>query len=102
MKSKALVACLLVAASLSTTSLVVQAADTPEKTVQPSNINSRDLKVGDRAPDILVREESKVSDWKQRGLKQPSEDSQWARVNGKYVLVKITNGTILDITPAKQ
>lgn len=69
--------------------------------MEPSNINTRDLKVGDRAPDILVRKESAIGDWKRRGLKQPSEESQWARVNDRYVLVKITNGTILDITPAK-
>src|SRR5450830_1714008 len=64
MKSKSLVACLLVAASLSTASVVVQAGDTPQETVQPSNINARD----------------------------------WY----KFVLLKTTNGTILEITPVKQ
>ncbi|MGC6370604.1 RcnB family protein [Pseudomonas sp. K2I15] len=102
MKSKSLVACLLVAASLSAASLTVQAADSPQKTVQPSNINTRDLKAGDRAPDILMRKESAVADWKKHGLKQPEEDSQWARVNDKYVLLKTTNGTILDVTPVKK
>ncbi|MFC6339871.1 hypothetical protein GIR22_15300 [Pseudomonas sp. CCM 7891] len=101
MKSKALVACLLVATSLSTASLSVQAADSPQKTVQPSSINTRELVVGDRAPDILQRKESALVDWKKRGLKTPDDDSQWVRVNDKYVQVKITNGTILDITPAK-
>ncbi|WP_339528339.1 RcnB family protein [Pseudomonas mucidolens] len=101
MKATSLIASLLVAASLSAASLTVQAEDNPQKTVEPSNINNRDLKVGDRAPDILVRKESAIGDWKKRGLKQPVEDSQWARVNDRYVLVKITNGTILDITPAK-
>jgi hypothetical protein len=102
MKSKSLVACLLVAASLSTASVVVQAGDTPQETVQPSNINARDLKEGDRAPDMLMRKELAVSDWKKRGLKQPEEDSQWARVGDKFVLLKTTNGTILEITPVKQ
>ena len=69
--------------------------------VVPSNINTRDLKVGDRAPDILVRKESALGDWKKRGLKPPHDDSQWSRINDLYVLVKITNGTILDTTPAK-
>ncbi|TDR39310.1 nickel/cobalt transporter regulator [Pseudomonas brenneri] len=101
MKATSLIASLLVAASLSATSLTVQAEDNPQKTVEPSNINTRDLKVGDRAPDILVRKESALGDWKKRGLKAPHDDSQWARVNDRYVLVKITNGTILDITPAK-
>lgn len=102
MKSRSLVACLLVTASLCAASLTVQAADTAQTTVQPSNINTRDLKTGDRAPDILMRKESAVADWKKHGLKQPEEDSQWARVNDKYVLLKTTNGTILEITPVKK
>ena len=102
MKSKSLIACLLVATSLSTASIVVQAGDTPQETVQPSNINTRDLKEGDRAPDILMREESAVRDWKKRGLKQPEQDSQWSRVDDKFVLLKTTNGTILEITPVKK
>ena len=102
MKSRSLVASLLVVASLSTASFVVQAGDSPQETVQPSNINARDLKEGDRAPDILMRKESAVTDWKKRGLKQPEEDSQWARVGNRFVLLKTTNGTILEITPVKQ
>jgi len=102
MKSKSLFACVLVAASLSAASFVVQAGDTPQETVQPSNINARDLKEGDRAPDMLMRKESAVKDWKERGLKQPEEESQWARVGDKYVLLKTTNGTILEITPVKK
>jgi len=102
MKSKALIASLLLATSLSTASFVAQAGDTPQETVQPSNINTRDLKEGDRAPDILMRKESAVSDWKKRGLKQPEQDSQWSRVGDKFVLLKTTNGTILEITPVKK
>ncbi|MGY2293557.1 RcnB family protein [Pseudomonas sp. SDO528_S397] len=102
MKSKSLIACLLLAASCFTVSLTAQAAQTPDQTVQPSNINQRDLTVGDRAPDILARKESAITDWKKRGLKQPDDDAQWAQVNGKYVMVKITNGTILEITPVKK
>ncbi|MBI6910881.1 RcnB family protein [Pseudomonas palleroniana] len=102
MKSKALVACLLLTAGLSTASFVVQASDTPQETVQPSSINARDLKEGDRAPDILMRKESAISNWKKHGLKQPEADSQWARVGDKFVLLKTTNGTILEITPVKK
>ena len=102
MKSKILTACLLVAASLSTASFVAQAGDTPQETVQPSNINARDLKEGDRAPDMLMRKESAVTDWKKRGLKQPEEESQWTRVGDKFVLLKTTTGTILEITPVKK
>ncbi|KTC12488.1 hypothetical protein AO391_04490 [Pseudomonas marginalis ICMP 9505] len=102
MKSKSLVACLLLTAGLSTASFVVQAGDTPQETVKPSSINTRDLKEGDRAPDMLMRKESAVTDWKKRGLKQPEEDSQWARVGDKFVLLKTTNGTILEITPVKK
>ncbi|OPA90520.1 hypothetical protein BFW86_10815 [Pseudomonas fluorescens] len=102
MTSKSLLACVLVVASLSTASFVVQAGDSPQETVQPSNINARDLKEGDRAPDILMRKESAIGDWKKRGLKQPEDESQWARVGDKYVLLKTTNGTILQITPVKK
>ncbi|MGY2044916.1 RcnB family protein [Pseudomonas pergaminensis] len=102
MKAKSLIASLLVTTSLSTASFIVQAGDTPQETVQPSNINTRDLKEGDRAPDMLMRKESAVSDWKKRGLKQPEEDSQWTRVGDKFVLLKTTNGTILEITPVKK
>lgn len=102
MKIQSLVAGVLLAASLSTVSVVAQAGDTPQETVQPSTINSRDLKEGDRAPDMLMRKDAAVSDWKKRGLKQPEEDSQWARVGDKFVLLKTTNGTILEITPVKQ
>ena len=102
MKAKSLVTCLLLATSLCTASFVVQAGDTPQETVQPSSINTRDLKEGDRAPDILMRKESAVSDWQKRGLKQPEADSQWARVGDKFVLLKTTNGTILEITPVKK
>ena len=49
---------LLVATSLSTASFIVQAGDTPQETVQPSNINTRDLKEGDRAPDMLMRSDT--------------------------------------------
>jgi Ni/Co efflux regulator RcnB len=102
MKAKSLVASLLLATSLSTVSFVAQAGDTPQETVQPSNINTHDLKEGDRAPDILMRKESAVSDWKKRGLKQPEANSQWSRVGDKFVLLKTTNGTILEITPVKK
>ena len=102
MKSRSLVASLLVVASLSTASFVVQGGDIPQEAVKPSSINTRDLKEGDRAPDILMRKESAVTDWKKRGLKQPEQDSQWARVGNRFVLLKTTNGTILEITPVKQ
>ncbi|WP_300634806.1 RcnB family protein [Pseudomonas sp.] len=102
MKSKSLFACVVVAASLSTASFVVQAGDTPQETVQPSSINTRDLKEGDRAPDMLMRKESAVRDWKKRGLQKPEDESQWTRVDDRYVLLKTTNGTILEITPVKK
>lgn len=81
MKSKILAACLLVATGLSTASFVVQAGDTPQETVKPSNINARDLKEGDRAPDMLMRKESAVSDWKKNvassSLKQTASGLGW-------------------------
>lgn len=80
MKSKILAACLLVATGLSTASFVVQAGDTPQETVKPSNINARDLKEGDRAPDMLMRKESAVSDWKNvasSSLKQTASGLGW-------------------------
>lgn len=80
MKSKTLAACLLLTAGLSTVSFVVQAGDTPQETVQPSSINTRDLKEGDRAPDILMRKESAVSDWKNAAsssLRQTANGRGW-------------------------
>ncbi|MCU1759469.1 RcnB family protein [Pseudomonas sp. 14P_8.1_Bac3] len=101
MNSKTLIASLALVAGLAAISPIVQAAE-PQKTVQPSATNTRELVVGDRAPDIYQRPEKAIGNWKAKGLKAPKEQAQWVQVNGKYMMVMITNGTILDITPVER
>ena len=98
MNSKTLIAALAIAAGVAGISPIVQAADPPEKTVQPSATNTRELNVNDRAPDIYQRSE-KAIDWKAKGLKKPVEQAQWVQINDQYVMVMITNGTIVEMKP---
>ncbi|VVQ33979.1 hypothetical protein PS943_03588 [Pseudomonas fluorescens] len=58
--------------------------------------------VGDRAPDVYQRSEKALSNWKQKGLKVPKGQAQWVQINDKYMMVMITNGTIIDITPVER
>jgi len=93
---------LIAALALAALSPLLHAADAPEKTVQPGVNNSRELVVGDRAPDIYQRSEKAIGNWKQKGLKAPKDQAQWVQVNDKYMQVMITNGTIVDITPVER
>lgn len=102
MNSKTLIASLALVAGITAISPLVQADETPQKTVQPGVNNSRSLVKGDRAPDMYQRSEKAVKNWKERGLKAPSADAQWVQINDKYMMVKITNGTIVDVTPVER
>lgn len=102
MNSKTLIASLALVAGIATVSPIVQAAEPPQKTVQPGVNNSRSLVKGDRAPDMYQRSEKAVKNWKAKGLKAPSADAQWVQINDKYMMVKITNGTIVDVTPVER
>lgn len=57
---------------------------------------------GDRAPEKFQRPDAAIKDWKAKGLKEPAKQSQWVRINDKYVEVQTTNGQITDITPVKK
>jgi len=102
MNSKTLIAALAIAAGVAGISPIVQADDPPQKTVQPGVNNSRELVVGDRAPDVYQRSDKALKNWKAKGLATPKEQSQWVQINDKYMLVMITNGTIIDITPVEK
>lgn len=101
MHSKTLIASLALVAGIAGTSTIVQAAE-PQKTVQPGVNNTRELVVGDRAPDVYQRSEKAIGNWKAKGLKAPEENAQWVQINGKYMMVMVTNGTILDVTPVER
>jgi hypothetical protein len=101
MNSKTLIASLALVAGIAGISPMVQ-ADEPQKTVQPGVNNTRELVVGDRAPDVYQRSEKAIGNWKAKGLRAPKEQAQWVQINGKYMMVMITNGTIMDITPVER
>ena len=48
------------------------------------------------------RSEKAIGNWKAKGLKAPKEQAQWVQINDKYMMVMITNGTIMDITPVER
>ncbi|OYP96641.1 hypothetical protein B7L09_30585 [Pseudomonas mandelii] len=102
MNSKTLIAALAIAAGVAGINPIVQADDPPAKTVQPGVNNTRELVVGDRAPDMYQRTEKALRNWKAKGLKAPKEQAQWVQINDKYMMVMITNGTIVDITPVER
>ncbi|MEB0045679.1 MULTISPECIES: RcnB family protein [unclassified Pseudomonas] len=102
MNSKTLIACLALVGGMAAIAPGVQAADPAHKTVQPGVNNSRTLVVGDRAPEVYQRSEKAVNNWKQKGLKAPKAQAQWVQINDKYMMVMITNGTIMDIAPVER
>ncbi|MHC8395227.1 RcnB family protein [Pseudomonas sp. LB3P93] len=102
MNNKTFIASLALVAGLAGISPIVQADDPPAKTVQPGINNSRQLVVGDRAPDIYQRSEKALGNWKAKGLKAPKEQAQWVQIADKYMMVMVTNGTIVEITPIER
>ncbi|AZV27775.1 MULTISPECIES: RcnB family protein [Pseudomonas] len=102
MNNKTLIASLALVAGIAGISPLVQAAQTSTSTVEHSPVDGRELQVNDRAPDIYQRSEKALTNWKQKGLKQPEPQAQWVQINDKYVMVMITNGTIVAIQPVEK
>ncbi|TKJ88426.1 hypothetical protein PkoCFBP13504_00225 [Pseudomonas koreensis] len=99
MNSKTLIASLALVAGIAGISPLVQAAQTSNEQAVQSPVSDRELKVNDRAPDIYQRSEKAITNWKQKGLKQPEPQAQWVQINDQYVMVMITNGTIVEMKP---
>ncbi|MBV4477485.1 RcnB family protein [Pseudomonas sp. B2M1-30] len=99
MNNKTLIASLALVAGIAGISPIVQAAETSSSTSVQSPTGNRALKVNDRAPDIYQRSEKAITDWKHKGLKAPEPQAQWVQIDDKYVMVMITNGTIVEIQP---
>jgi len=102
MNNKTLIASLALVVGIAGITPLVQAAQPSTDTVERSPTDGRELKVNDRAPDVYQRSEKAIKNWKQKGLKQPDPQAQWVQMNDKYVMVKITNGTIVDIKPVER
>ncbi|MGG7672650.1 RcnB family protein [Pseudomonas sp. WC2] len=98
MNSKTLIASLALVAGIAGITPIVQAAQNSSDPSVQSPVSDRELKVNDRAPDIYQRSE-KAIDWKAKGLKKPVEQAQWVQINDQYVMVMITNGTIVEMKP---
>ncbi|CAI8802798.1 MULTISPECIES: RcnB family protein [Pseudomonas] len=102
MNSKTLIASLALVAGIAGISPLVQAAQTSNEQAVQSPVSDRELKVNDRAPDIYQRSEKAITNWKQKGLKQPEPQAQWVQINDQYVMVMITNGTIVEMKPVER
>ncbi|MHC8286237.1 RcnB family protein [Pseudomonas sp. XS1P51] len=102
MNNKTLIASLALVAGLAGINPIVQADDLPQKTVQTGVNNSRELMVGDRAPDVYQRSEKALANWKAKGLKAPKNQARWVQINDKYAMVEISTGRILAITPVER
>lgn len=102
MNSKTLIASLALVAGIAGISPLVQAAETSNEQAVQSPVSDRELKVNDRAPDIYQRSEKAITNWKQKGLKQPEPQAQWVQINDQYVMVMITNGTIVEMKPVER
>ncbi|WP_213881427.1 RcnB family protein [Pseudomonas sp. dw_358] len=93
-------ACLSLVALLGTTTLSVFADDS-SVTVDAPGVGLHDIKKGDKVPDQYKRKELAVGDWKKHKLAMPTEDQQWVKIQDKYLLVNIPNGTVKDVVPAR-
>ena len=102
MNSKTLIASLALVAGFAGISPLVQAAQTSNEQAVQSPTSDRELKVNDRAPEMYQRKDKALQNWKAKGLKAPIEQAQWVQINDKYVMVMITNGTIVDIKPVER
>ena len=102
MNSKTLIASLALVAGIAGISPLVQAAQTSSEPTVQSPTSDRELKVNDRAPDIYQRSDKALKNWKQKGLKSPVDQAQWVQINDKYVMVMITNGTIVEMQPVER
>ncbi|MBV4488440.1 RcnB family protein [Pseudomonas sp. SWRI153] len=102
MNSKTLIASLALVAGIAGITPIVQAAQTSSEPSVQSTSSDRQLKVNDRAPEMYQRKDKALQNWKAKGLKAPVEQAQWVQINDKYVMVMITNGTIVEMQPVER
>jgi hypothetical protein len=102
MNSKTLIASLALVAGIAGITPIVQAAQTSSEPAVQSPTSDRQLKVNDRAPEMYQRKEEALKNWKAKGLKAPIDQSQWVQINDQYVMVMITNGTIVEMQPVER
>ncbi len=56
-----------------------------------------DFRRGYPAPQPFRGEQYRVSDWRDRGLRQPPRGEHWAYIDGNYVLIAAATGIITSI-----
>ena len=102
MNSKTLIASLALVAGIAGISPLVQAAQTSSEPAVQSPTSDRELKVNDRAPDVYQRWGGTEA-WKQSQARTSQyTKAQWVQINDKYVMVMITNGTIVEMQPVER
>ncbi|WP_312932907.1 RcnB family protein [Pseudomonas sp.] len=103
MKANTLLCALLFSSTLAGVPMVAQAADvkSTQESIKGPDTHDKELEVGDKASDKYKREELAVKNWKALGLTAPEEGMQWVKIEGRYVLIEITNGTIKAIQAGK-
>ncbi|RMS10376.1 Lipoprotein [Pseudomonas coronafaciens pv. garcae] len=102
MNTKSLIACMTLLGCFSAVTLPVHAAETPDPKITESKDNVHELELGSRIPEKYRRSDLEVKDWKSKGLEEPAKESEWVKVNDKYVRFQKVNGQIMDIVPIKK
>ncbi|KAA8719211.1 RcnB family protein [Pseudomonas cannabina] len=102
MNSKSLIACMTLLGCFSAVTLPVHAAETPDPKIAKSKDNVHELELGSRVPEKYRRSDLEVKDWKSKGLEEPAKESEWVKINDKYVRFQKVNGNIMDIVPVKK
>ncbi|QXW47032.1 MULTISPECIES: RcnB family protein [Pseudomonas syringae group genomosp. 2] len=102
MNSKSLIACMTLLGCFSAVALPAHAAETADPKVAESKDNMHELEIGSRVPEKYRRSDLEVKDWKSKGLEAPAKESEWVKINDKYVRFQKVNGNIMDIVPVKK
>lgn len=84
-------------ATLCAMSSLAHAAEQPSVSIDRPGAGIREIKKGDNVPDEYQRESLALKDWKHRHLAAPEKNQQWVEIEGKYALVNIPTGTILEM-----
>lgn len=101
MNSKSLIACMTLLGCFSAVTLPAH-AETADPKVTESKDNAHELEVGSRVPEKYRRSDLEVKDWKSKGLETPAKESEWVKINDKYVRFQKVNGQIMDIVPDRK
>ncbi|RMO13992.1 hypothetical protein ALQ47_03684 [Pseudomonas cichorii] len=96
MNSKSSIACMALLGCFAMTTLPAQAA----QQVEAPSTTYQELDVGSLVPQRFQSSKAAMSDWKDKGLKSLGTNSQWVRIQDKYVHVQISTGKILEIVEA--